>query len=905
MAMTTASLRDTGIPFLGQVPWGRHFCHFYETKQDLLDTILPFFKAGLEAREFCLWLVAEPLTEGEARSALRRVVPDLDSFLADGSIEFHDASEWNLSAGVIDLRRLIEAWDEKLARALQRGFTGMRANGCESWLQEKDWRDFSEYEELLNEWIAGKPMIVFCSYPLATAGAAAMLDVARTHNFALAKRKGAWEVVETPEFRETKAQNSELRIRHRRQCALADLGQATIRATDLAALMDKAAAVVAETLNADLSAVAELLAEREEFRVLAGVGWEPGYVGGVVSAIGTPGRYMLSADEAIVVDDLRADTRFERPQVLLERGVVSLMAVIIRGQTRPWGLLSVHSRRLRSFSPDEVGFLQSVANVLALAIERHELEVARRRADELFRAVVEDQREMIVRWKPDGTRTFVNGAYCRTFGKSYDELVGTSFWPFVAEPYREAEEERIRSLTPDSPYSTGVHESLLPDGTKQWQEWSDRALFDGQGRLLELQSVGRDITERVRLLENERASRAEAETALERLRAIHSITDAALARLGLDDLLRELLARLRSRLAAEIVSIRLIDEERKEFYLRAIDGVPLERVAGVRIPLDAIPLDAPFLNNDLQPPAHGRDDWYAKSWSALNLPLGVRAGMSTPLVVEGTPIGIIGVTSSRARFSQDDLHLLQLVADRAAPAIERGRLMETVRAGREQLQALSRRLLTAQEEERRRLAVELHDELGQVLTAVKINLASLERQSGPAPPSAHLRDALASVDRAMERVRDLALDLRPSVLDDLGLGAAVRAHVVKFARTTGIETHLSIDAVPRLRPDLEIACFRVAQEALTNVARHAQARNVWVDLRLGAEALELRVRDDGIGFDADLVRERAIGGASMGLLGMQERVALAGGEFELSTRPEGGTEVRARFRADEKAGAPR
>jgi PAS domain S-box-containing protein len=115
---------------------------------------------------------------------------------------------------------------------------------------------------------------------------------------------------------------------------------------------------------------------------------------------------------------------------------------------------------------------------------------------------------MIVRWKPDGTRTFVNKAYCRTFGKTFDELVGTSFWPLVAEPYRERVHERIRNLTPDSPYSTGVHESLLSDGTTRWQEWTDRGFFDDQGRLVELQSVGRDITERRRVEEALRESEA-------------------------------------------------------------------------------------------------------------------------------------------------------------------------------------------------------------------------------------------------------------------------------------------------------------------------------------------------------------------------------------------------------------
>jgi signal transduction histidine kinase len=206
-----------------------------------------------------------------------------------------------------------------------------------------------------------------------------------------------------------------------------------------------------------------------------------------------------------------------------------------------------------------------------------------------------------------------------------------------------------------------------------------------------------------------------------------------------------------------------------------------------------------------------------------------RSVMGAPLRVGDKVVGVVSVSSNRPRrFTEEDLKLLLLVADRAAPAVERARLLETVRAARERQKALSHRLLTAQEEERRRLAVELHDELGQVLTAVKINLASLQRLPGVAAAPTQLKDTIASVDQAMEKVRDLALDLRPSVLDDLGLPAALRWYVDRFARAAHVEAHLSIDAVPHLEANLETVSFRVAQEALTNVARHARARRVWV-----------------------------------------------------------------------------
>jgi signal transduction histidine kinase len=261
------------------------------------------------------------------------------------------------------------------------------------------------------------------------------------------------------------------------------------------------------------------------------------------------------------------------------------------------------------------------------------------------------------------------------------------------------------------------------------------------------------------------------------------------------------------------------------------------------------------------------------------------------------------VAAVRGPLTEDDLLLLKVVASRVAPAIERGNLIETVRAGRERLRLMSRQLLMVQEEERRRIAVELHDELGQALTAVKINLESLERKSGEAAVQGRL-EAIRSVDHAMQRVRNLALELRPSVLDDLGLPAALRWYVDRFARDSRVEAHLSIEAIPPLPADVETACFRVAQEALTNVTRHARARSVWLELRLLPDGLELRVADDGVGFDAAAARERAIHGGSLGLLGMQERVALVGGSYSLRSATGAGTEVRARFPVAERpAGA--
>jgi len=133
--------RKTGIDVIGDmVAWGAHFCLFYETKEDLLDTLISYCKSGLESQEYCLWIVAEPLTIEEARDALKDAVPELDQSLPDSRLEIASARDWFLQGGAFDGKRLTAAWYEKLARVSARGYPGMRVTGDTTWLTNKDWR---------------------------------------------------------------------------------------------------------------------------------------------------------------------------------------------------------------------------------------------------------------------------------------------------------------------------------------------------------------------------------------------------------------------------------------------------------------------------------------------------------------------------------------------------------------------------------------------------------------------------------------------------------------------------------------------------------------------------------------------------------------------------------------------
>jgi PAS domain S-box-containing protein len=225
---------------------------------------------------------------------------------------------------------------------------------------------------------------------------------------------------------------------------------------------------------------------------------------------------------------------------------------------------------------------------------------------------------------------------------------------------------------------------------------------------------------------------------------------------------------------------------------------------------------------------------------------------------------------------------------------ERTRVAAEMQANARKLEKLSRRVLEVQETERRRVARELHDELGQSLTAIKVNLQSSARFKNCSALELQ-EENLHLVEDAIQQVRRLALALRPSVLDDLGLVPALRDMTEQTARRSGFAVYFH-PALPlgRLSPDVETACFRIVQEALTNVARYANAKRVDIDLFHDGDELLLSVTDDGDGFDYAEVHARETAPTSMGLLGMQERATLIGGTLEIVSAVNHGCTVRLR-----------
>ena len=211
----------------------------------------------------------------------------------------------------------------------------------------------------------------------------------------------------------------------------------------------------------------------------------------------------------------------------------------------------------------------------------------------------------------------------------------------------------------------------------------------------------------------------------------------------------------------------------------------------------------------------------------------------------------------------------------------------------EDLRRLSQGMMQVGERTMRRLARELHDDLGQALTAVKMDLGLIERELGPdSPVGAHVREAREQVGGVLQSVRNLSQLLRPAVLDDLGLVPAIQSYIARFGERTQIAVALETPpAETRLPRAIEVALYRVLQEALTNVVRHAQAGKVDVHLAVDAETATLAIRDDGRGFDASAFLRDPPADHGMGVIGMRERVATYGGKFVIESRRGAGTRV--------------
>jgi signal transduction histidine kinase len=323
---------------------------------------------------------------------------------------------------------------------------------------------------------------------------------------------------------------------------------------------------------------------------------------------------------------------------------------------------------------------------------------------------------------------------------------------------------------------------------------------------------------------------------------------------------------------------------------RGIEGTPqVEALLKPGLPLDDLPvLKAACRDRKLMLIADVR---LAPRWRSISGLEWVRSFAAVPLTQENHVVGLIALLSDQVDFfSQPSIDQLQVFAAHAELAFQNARLYEEMRASRQELQALSRRLVGVQEEERRSIARELHDEAGQALTLLRVELEVLERKvDDPQQVILGTTQLKQIVEEIMQNLHRLAVNLRPASLDQLGLAAALHQHGASVSAAHHVEVQVeALNLDDRLPADLEVTLYRIVQESLNNVVRHAGARHADVILERRDGRVIAVIEDDGYGFDPEAVRQTD----RLGLLGMRERAEALGGTLIVDSAPGSGTTVR-------------
>jgi nitrate/nitrite-specific signal transduction histidine kinase len=407
----------------------------------------------------------------------------------------------------------------------------------------------------------------------------------------------------------------------------------------------------------------------------------------------------------------------------------------------------------------------------------------------------------------------------------------------------------------------------------------------------------------IETVQSELLERKRAEEALKsyagRLELIHEIDQAVLEVDSSREIAQAALDRLQRLIPFTRGSIIYYEPDTKKAELLAVFG-RAQDMLGVE---KQLPLDLFVMTEDLQ--SDGRlmmeDVRSMPVDSSVNRILdaeGIKTVMSTPLVASGELIGSLNLGSDKPdEFDLEHQEIAKEVANSLAIAIHSARLLETVTGYSDELKQLSTRLINIQEEERKYISYELHDEIGQVLTAISYNLARIRRDI-PDPVKTMTEERLTDTDdlvrQVMDRIRSMSLQLRPSMLQDLGLIPTLRWYINQYGNRMDAEVEFKAQSMERPLPEnIGTALYRFVQEGLTNAARHASAKKIVVSLTDDGDFVRAEVADDGIGFDPEsafLIHSSPTG---IGLLGLRERVSAFGGRVEIETEVGKGTKLRA------------
>ena len=678
-------------------------------------------------------------------------------------------------------------------------------------------------------------------------------------------------------------------------------------------------------------------------------------------------------------------------------------------------------------SNDEIGDLSKIFNKMAEQITEYVNHL--KNSEERYRSLVETQTELVCRLKSDGTFTFVNSAFCRAFNKTREEFIGSTWQLLPVENDINTVSDKLATLSPSKPMVTIENRVVSGDGNIHWVQFVNRGFFDSHGNLSEIQSVGRDITERkqaelalqenkeflelaidgsnagmwdlkfkpddppgefgdemylsprlkammgfrdyefpgsisgfenrivpqdlekvkisvqehlsgrkelqdaqYRILHKDRTIRwfhsrgkirrdekgrpvrwtgitwditeqKKIEEKLQRysnrLKVLYDIDKAILSAKTFEAIAQNTLNEIHKLIPFTRGSIIVFDFNTKTARIacvNAVKGISLSLGVGTRFPLDMFP--------NLEEFALGRINFFhdIKSVFFPSAKIqqlkaeGIRSYINIPMISQGKLLGSFNLGSDKLDFFTDQYVKISCeISDSLAIAMQHAHLMDEIINHQEKLKRLSAHIIIAQEAERKKISMELHDEMGQALTAITINLSSIEKKilSKISPLEKEiLMDTILLAEQTVDQIHDLSLFLRPAILDDLGLVPALRWFIERYAKRSKFEIEFKTTGLDeRLKESVEITIYRIIQEALNNIAKHADATKVIVRLEKKQEMIYGIIKDNGKGFNLDEVLADNGREYGIGLIGMRERLAMINADFNIESCKGQGTQI--------------
>ena len=425
-------LRKSGIDIIGDIPWGTHFCQFYQTKEDLMDILVPYFKAGLENNEFCIWITAQPLEVEEAKEALKRAVPDFDVYLENRQIEIVPYTHGYINESVFDSKKILNGWVEKTSYALASGYDGLRLSLNTFGLEKTDCDYFADYEGEVDSIISKHNMIALCTYSLDKCSAIGIIDTVSSHQFVLAKKEGKWERIEN--VGKKTAEEATIRAAEEDEIKLGEAYDNPEKLFRRIMQLEKAYILLKESEKGlaeaqkmahigswDLDIATDESKWSDEMHRIFGL--DPHEFG---PSDKTFLRY-VHPDDREYVNNAIQDALKGKPYSIDYR------IILVNGEES-----AVHEQREITFDKKDIpvriiGTIQDIAG-------RKKIEKALKIARDYNRSLIDSSLDLLFVTDPDGKITDVNKAAVEAIGYLREELIGTNFTNYFTDPEQARED---------------------------------------------------------------------------------------------------------------------------------------------------------------------------------------------------------------------------------------------------------------------------------------------------------------------------------------------------------------------------------------------------------------------------------------------------------------------------------